>query len=583
MALFKKDIALLVLQYLDDEGLKNVYRVFCQESKHLSDEWQALQRGLKRVTFSKSLDNCLIEHAKVEALIRDFVQQEHIKLDVSAATDQKVEYLLRHFRPAFRSVIRRNKRRFSNVDKSSESSVMRESSPKRVKENNDSYYSLMMVDTDTRVSSDDTDDGEIPQNSSSSTVMNHESTPFHVSDEVQRLDVEQKEEIINTARDTLLDMPDLFSSIVAEKINSTSDLNPKTVIEELEKDQRFNDVFQELLEITATQNDLSFQGEDEMEEKEKKIEGTRELRQRVNKINYNEISKGKAIMKQEMPLEREKKKRVRKSQKIRCLKPNERIVETKNEFGDMIRTRTTIDMNTLTPYQGSGVIPSVPAPLSVAAPPPLTALPSLNVSNVVETPQYSTGITVFSSIPVQCIPATISTPSQANDTIVVPCSQTPSGSNIIYDPIRVTPNTYNFLTNNVSIDVPIVVQNEEVGTEAIQAPISQEIIEAPEKTTTTTPQNTIAAKDKQKIGKCLSTPSRKFPHVRTLNFKTPTKLSVIMDESTKENGDRSTIRVPTSCPPDIKGTTDDQGMKSDVEGPVEEEKKGKRFWILLKI
>lgn len=47
MALFKKDIALLVLQYLDNEGLNNVYQAFCQESEHLSEERQVLQHGLK--------------------------------------------------------------------------------------------------------------------------------------------------------------------------------------------------------------------------------------------------------------------------------------------------------------------------------------------------------------------------------------------------------------------------------------------------------------------------------------------------------------------------------------------------------
>lgn len=566
MALFKKDIALLVLQYLDDEGLKNVYRIFCQESKHLGDEWQALQRGLKRANFSKSLDKCLIEHAKIEAMIREFMQCENLKLDAGCDTDKKVEQVLRHFRPGFRAAVNKQKRRFSNVDKSESCMVVQ--SPKRMRgSNNESYYSLMIVDTDT--------EGETVGYISSNGMEMLESTAYdnNQGNDFQGLDVEQKEEIITTARDTLLDMPDLFSTIVAEKINAlpvdpSSDLNPKVVIEELEKDQRFNDVFQELLEITATQNDLS--DHEETEVVKELVEEHRELRQRVNKINYNEVAKGKVpVTKKEKPVPKKRARKKQPVQKFPSISTDERIVEIINENGEIIRTKVQIDANSIQPLGAStnNVQQFVPS------------MPSLSTP-VSKTPQYVNGITVLSSIPVQCVPH-LNQPQIDPNTIVLPCRPTPSGNNIIVD---VTPNTFKFISD-ITVDAPDEIQNQETLEiqHPIQVPLTQEMIEA--QPVKATPENLIKAIDKQKVSKCLSTPSRKFPHVRTLNFVTPEKLRTILDKS--QNESNVTVidkRMPSSCPPEIKGLCEDQGMKSDVEGlegPTDEGSEGKIFFCFV--
>lgn len=562
MALFKKDIALLVLQYLDDEGLKSVYRIFCQESKHLSDEWQALQRGLKRVNFSKGLDKCLIEHAKVEAMIREFMQYENVKLDTGCDTDKKVEQVLRHLRPGFRAPIKKQKRRFSNVDKSGNGSALLQNSPKRMKESNcESYYSLVVA-LDSDGQGTDTD-AETHPNS----VEMREVTPFddnNQGDDFKGFDVEQKEEIITTARDTLLDMPDLFSSIVAEKINAlpdnpSCDLNPKVVIEELEKDERFNDVFQELLDITATQNDLSFQEETEVAKEF--VEEHRELRQRVKQINYNEVAKSKAqAQKKEKPVP---KKRARKNKQVQKLPlittSDERIVETINEKGEIERKTVKIELNSIKPLEINTSSANIQQFVS--------SLPSLMTPKT----EYSNGITVLSSIPVQCVQSS-NQQTLDSSTIILPCRPTPSGNNMIVD---VSPSTFKYISD-MTVEVPAPVTTIETLETNPQVSLNQEITAV--QTDKATPDNPANAIDKKKISKCLSTPSRKLSHVRTLSFKTPVKLRTILDESHNES-DVTVIdkRMPSSCPPDIKGLCDDQGMKSDVEErPSDEASNGKR-------
>lgn len=319
-----------------------------------------------------------------------------------------------------------------------------------------------------------------------------------------------------------------------------------------------------MLDITATQNDLSFQEETEVAKEF--VEEHRELRQRVKQINYNEVAKGKAqVQKKEKPVP---KKRARKNKQVQKLPlvttSDERIVETINEEGKIERKTVKIELNSIKPLEINTSSANIQQFVS--------SLPSLMTPKT----EYSNGITVLSSIPVQCVQSSNQQSIDLNSsTIILPCRSTPSGNNMIVD---VSPSTFKYISD-MTVEVPAPITTLETLETIPQLPLNQEITEI--QTDKATPDNPAHAIDKKKVSKCMSTPSRKLSHVRTLSFKTPVKLRTILDESHNES-DVTVIdkRMPSSCPPDIKGLCDDQeGMKSDVEEkPSDETSNGKRFF-----
>lgn len=64
---------MLIIGYLEDQSLEDVYTAFCESSIYLNQEFEALQNGNKAIDTSMGLINIISDYYVIKTLISEFI------------------------------------------------------------------------------------------------------------------------------------------------------------------------------------------------------------------------------------------------------------------------------------------------------------------------------------------------------------------------------------------------------------------------------------------------------------------------------------------------------------------------------